>query len=136
MAIAASQKRKMLLRHIKNGLKNGILNEKKELFEEWIKNYSNGTKSKEISLKINEWLLNNKSKIIKNIKNKEDLHTINEIFILRDMFTKPTVWIMGGDGWAYDIGFGGLDHVLASNVDIKVFVYDNQSYANTGFQVF
>jgi pyruvate-ferredoxin/flavodoxin oxidoreductase len=51
-----------------------------------------------------------------------------------DMLTKKSIWIFGGDGWAYDIGFGGLDHVLASGEDINVFVFDTEVYSNTGGQ--
>ncbi|MDO4796963.1 MAG: thiamine pyrophosphate-dependent enzyme, partial [Coriobacteriales bacterium] len=48
--------------------------------------------------------------------------------------TKKSFWIFGGDGWAYDIGFGGLDHVLASGADVNVFVFDTEVYSNTGGQ--
>ena len=48
--------------------------------------------------------------------------------------TKKSIWVIGGDGWAYDIGFGGLDHVLASGVDINVLVVDTEVYSNTGGQ--
>ncbi len=51
-----------------------------------------------------------------------------------DLLTKPSVWIIGGDGWAYDIGYGGLDHVLASGVDLNVLVLDTEVYSNTGGQ--
>jgi len=51
-----------------------------------------------------------------------------------DMLTKKSTWIFGGDGWAYDIGFGGLDHVLASGENINVFVFDTEVYSNTGGQ--
>ncbi len=44
------------------------------------------------------------------------------------------MWIFGGDGWAYDIGFGGVDHVLASGNDVNVFVFDTEVYSNTGGQ--
>ena len=56
--------------------------------------------------------------------------------ILKDKayLTKKTFWIFGGDGWAYDIGFGGLDHVLASGNDVNVFVFDTEVYSNTGGQ--
>ena len=47
---------------------------------------------------------------------------------------KPSTWILGGDGWAYDIGYGGLDHVLASGEDINVLVFDTEVYSNTGGQ--
>ncbi len=47
---------------------------------------------------------------------------------------KKSVWVFGGDGWAYDIGYGGLDHVLASGADINVLVLDTEVYSNTGGQ--
>ncbi|NPD31476.1 pyruvate:ferredoxin (flavodoxin) oxidoreductase [Eggerthellaceae bacterium zg-1084] len=52
----------------------------------------------------------------------------------RDFLVKKSFWIFGGDGWAYDIGFGGLDHVLASGEDVNVFVFDTEVYSNTGGQ--
>ncbi len=54
---------------------------------------------------------------------------------IADMLVKRSVWIMGGDGWAYDIGYGGLDHVLASGRDVNVLVLDTQVYSNTGGQM-
>ena len=51
-----------------------------------------------------------------------------------DLLTKKSMWIFGGDGWAYDIGFGGLDHALASGEDINIFVFDTEVYSNTGGQ--
>ncbi len=53
---------------------------------------------------------------------------------MSDLFIKKSVWIFGGDGWAYDIGFGGLDHALASGEDINIFVFDTEVYSNTGGQ--
>ena len=52
----------------------------------------------------------------------------------KDYLGKKSVWIFGGDGWAYDIGFGGVDHVLASNKDVNIFVFDTEVYSNTGGQ--
>lgn len=52
----------------------------------------------------------------------------------RDHFTKKVMWLFGGDGWAYDIGFGGLDHVIASGEDVNIFIVDTQVYSNTGGQ--
>ena len=60
--------------------------------------------------------------------------TASEILAKKDYLSKKSVWIMGGDGWAYDIGFGGLDHVLASGEDINVMVFDTEMYSNTGGQ--
>ncbi len=54
---------------------------------------------------------------------------------LADMLVKKSVWIMGGDGWAYDIGFGGLDHVLASGKNVNILVLDTEVYSNTGGQM-
>ncbi|MDD6188901.1 MAG: pyruvate:ferredoxin (flavodoxin) oxidoreductase [Clostridiales bacterium] len=51
-----------------------------------------------------------------------------------DLLVKPSVWCFGGDGWAYDIGYGGLDHVIASGEDINIFVFDTEVYSNTGGQ--
>ena len=52
-----------------------------------------------------------------------------------DFLVKKSVWAIGGDGWAYDIGFGGLDHVLASGLNINVLVLDTEVYSNTGGQM-
>lgn len=57
------------------------------------------------------------------------------IYQQKDLFIKPSQWIFGGDGWAYDIGFGGLDQVIASGEDVNILVMDNEVYANTGGQV-
>ena len=52
----------------------------------------------------------------------------------KEYLCKKSMWIFGGDGWAYDIGFGGVDHVLASGKDVNVFVFDTEVYSNTGGQ--
>ena len=57
-----------------------------------------------------------------------------EVIENADMLVKKSIWIFGGDGWAYDIGFGGVDHVLASGDDINIFVFDTEVYSNTGGQ--
>jgi pyruvate-ferredoxin/flavodoxin oxidoreductase len=59
---------------------------------------------------------------------------LEEILAMRDLFTKKSVWVIGGDGWAYDIGYGGLDHVAAMNEDVNVLVLDTEVYSNTGGQ--
>jgi pyruvate-ferredoxin/flavodoxin oxidoreductase len=60
---------------------------------------------------------------------------IADLLALADVLVKKSVWIIGGDGWAYDIGFGGLDHVLASGNDVNVLVLDTEVYSNTGGQM-
>ena len=57
-----------------------------------------------------------------------------QILAKKNFLAKKSVWIFGGDGWAYDIGFGGLDHVLASGENVNVFVFDTEMYSNTGGQ--
>ena len=57
-----------------------------------------------------------------------------EILAEKDYLSKKSVWIFGGDGWAYDIGFGGLDHVIASGEDVNIMVFDTEVYSNTGGQ--
>jgi pyruvate-ferredoxin/flavodoxin oxidoreductase len=71
---------------------------------------------------------------------KEKLSTmkgaeVTRLLSLADYLVKKSVWIMGGDGWAYDIGFGGLDHVLASGRNVNILVLDTEVYSNTGGQM-
>lgn len=68
---------------------------------------------------------------LKNISNEEKVKELESIV---DYLVKKSVWIMGGDGWAYDIGYGGLDHVLASGKNVNILVLDTQVYSNTGGQ--
>jgi pyruvate-ferredoxin/flavodoxin oxidoreductase len=70
---------------------------------------------------------------------KEKLQSLNspeakQLLVLADMLVKKSVWIVGGDGWAYDIGYGGLDHVLASGRNVNLLVLDTEVYSNTGGQ--
>jgi pyruvate-ferredoxin/flavodoxin oxidoreductase len=64
----------------------------------------------------------------------EDVRNANRLLDLADYLVKKSVWIVGGDGWAYDIGYGGLDHVLASDKNVNVLVLDTEVYSNTGGQ--
>ena len=63
-----------------------------------------------------------------------DLAEKNEVLKNKDFLAKKSQWVFGGDGWAYDIGFGGVDHVLASGEDINIMVFDTEVYSNTGGQ--
>ena len=65
---------------------------------------------------------------------KSDASDVRQLLTLADYLTKKSVWIVGGDGWAYDIGYGGLDHVLASGKNVNVLVLDTEVYSNTGGQ--
>ncbi|HLW09990.1 MAG TPA: pyruvate:ferredoxin (flavodoxin) oxidoreductase, partial [Fermentimonas sp.] len=102
--------------------KDEFSEEQKELFNLWITNKDDAELSKEVSAKIVVSLANNENSIA------------NEILSLEKYLTKKSIWVFGGDGWAYDIGFGGLDHVLASGKDINVLVLDTEVYSNTGGQ--
>ncbi|MEI6694535.1 MAG: pyruvate:ferredoxin (flavodoxin) oxidoreductase [Bacteroidota bacterium] len=96
--------------------------ELKALFLEWIANKENANLSKEIS-----------NKILPLVQNC-DCECCQSISKLSQYLIKKSVWVFGGDGWAYDIGYGGLDHVLASGEDINVLVMDTEVYSNTGGQ--
>ncbi|MDF2567554.1 MAG: nifJ2 [Oscillospiraceae bacterium] len=63
-----------------------------------------------------------------------DCDAAKDILIDKDYLAKKSIWIFGGDGWAYDIGFGGLDHVIASGEDVNILVFDTEVYSNTGGQ--
>lgn len=102
-------------------------NEYKEVFENWINTMNDGEASKEASKKVIE-VIENKSF---SGKAKE---LVDEIKARKDYLVKRSQWIVGGDGWAYDIDYGGLDHVLASGEDVNVLVFDTEIYSNTGGQ--
>src|ERR1043165_4759403 len=59
---------------------------------------------------------------------------VRDLLSVADALVKKSVWIVGGDGWAYDIGFGGLDHVIASGQNVNILVLDTEVYSNTGGQ--
>ena len=96
--------------------------ETKALFKEWIEGKDNAEKSVEVSKKLIPLL------------EKETDPVAKEILNLKQYLIKKSVWVFGGDGWAYDIGYGGLDHVVASGEDINIFVMDTEVYSNTGGQ--
>ncbi len=74
------------------------------------------------------------AKLIELLEGKKDDALVKEILEDKDQLVKKSVWIVGGDGWAYDIGYGGLDHVIAQNMDVNILVLDTEVYSNTGGQ--
>ena len=72
---------------------------------------------------------------LKELLKKIDSHEAEDLLSLADYLVKKSVWIIGGDGWAYDIGYGGLDHVLASGKNVNILVLDTEVYSNTGGQM-
>jgi pyruvate-ferredoxin/flavodoxin oxidoreductase len=71
---------------------------------------------------------------IKGSLSGEEEKVLNKVIELKDYLVEKSVWIIGGDGWAYDIGYGGLDHVLVSNKNVNILVLDTEVYSNTGGQ--
>lgn len=74
-------------------------------------------------------------KILEEKLKKIDKVEAKDLLSLKDVLTKKSVWILGGDGWAYDIGYGGLDHVIAQRRNVNILVLDSETYSNTGGQM-
>jgi pyruvate-ferredoxin/flavodoxin oxidoreductase len=72
---------------------------------------------------------------LKKLLTGKNTHEAIVLLSLADALVKKSVWIVGGDGWAYDIGYGGLDHVLASGRNVNILVLDTEVYSNTGGQM-
>ena len=98
-----------------------------DAFNEWLENNDDFEESKKAAIKIESLIANETD-------NEEANKIIERIKSLKDYLVKKSVWIYGGDGWAYDIGFSGVDHVLASGDDINIIVFDTEVYSNTGGQ--
>jgi len=83
---------------------------------------------------VSEEVKNNAARIKELLENEEKTTLVRKIIELQNYFVKKSVWAFGGDGWAYDIGYGGVDHVLASGKNINILVMDTEVYSNTGGQ--
>ena len=93
----------------------------------WIENREEGNRTREDSDRVMD--------LLKNTTLCDECKVIaDEILAKKDYLVKKSVWAVGGDGWAYDIGYGGLDHVIASGEDINILVFDTEVYSNTGGQ--
>ena len=128
MFLAADQMRKKIASNMESLISMDIAEEYKEVFKNWLENKDNGELSKVSSREVEALLAEN------NIENEEAKVLVEEIKERADFLVKRSQWILGGDGWAYDIGYGGLDHVLASGQDVNVLVFDTEIYSNTGGQ--
>jgi len=100
----------------------GVSESEKAVFNEWIEGRDNAAASETATKKILDVLKGNNAVYAQ------------EILSLSQYLVKKSIWVFGGDGWAYDIGYGGLDHVMASGKDINVLVLDTEVYSNTGGQ--
>lgn len=114
--ISYQNKRNRILKIMKESLKT-VSKEMKELFEEFIENFDDYEKTSHVKSELS----------------KKEIS--NELKDLIDYIPARTVFAFGGDGWAYDIGFGGIDHVLSSGENIKIIVLDTEVYSNTGGQM-
>ena len=123
MGIAYEQRRGLLAMKVQEALKEESASpELKAALQGWLDNKDDA----EGSRKYGEMIMANLEGF--------DSPLAHELWHMDDLFTKKSVWIFGGDGWGYDIGYGGLDHVLASGDDINVLLMDTEVYSNTGGQ--
>lgn len=97
--------------------------ELKSAVNKWIETYNNGAENGPAT-----------EHLIETLSKKSETESAKLILDEKDFLSKKSQWIFGGDGWAYDIGFGGLDHVLASGQNINIMVFDTELYSNTGGQ--
>ncbi|MBE6044676.1 MAG: pyruvate:ferredoxin (flavodoxin) oxidoreductase [Clostridium thermopalmarium] len=124
MYLGATQIRERLAMKAEEAIKAGVSEELKAALIDWKENMNIGEGSRERADKL--------IALLEAEKGNNEL--LNEIYEDRDFLVKRSNWIFGGDGWAYDIGYGGLDHVLASGEDVNVLVFDTEVYSNTGGQ--
>jgi pyruvate-ferredoxin/flavodoxin oxidoreductase len=103
-------------------IEDGVSESEKAVFNEWIEGRDVVATSEAATKKVLDVLKGNNATYAK------------EILSLSQYLVKKSIWIFGGDGWAYDIGYGGLDHVMASGKDINILVLDTEVYSNTGGQ--
>jgi pyruvate-ferredoxin/flavodoxin oxidoreductase len=122
MMLAVNARRKTLTAKVEEALKTEVSTDVKAALEGWLAGKEDVDESKKYSLALKTLLKDAPKGLLQDIYNEQDV------------FVKKSHWIFGGDGWAYDIGFGGLDHVLASGDDINILVMDTEVYSNTGGQ--
>lgn len=123
MALGVQQIRNRLADIMTEGLESNLPEELKAAFKAWLDAKEEGKASKEATYKILPLLEASKGNPI-----------VDEIIEKKQYLIKQSQWIFGGDGWAYDIGFGGLDHVIATGEDVNILVMDTEVYSNTGGQ--
>lgn len=123
MYLSLTSRREELKTFVEQTLKTGVGQDLKDLFSTWLEQKEEGEESQQLSEKIRPLL-----------QKLKPTGSLLEVTKRQDLLTKPSLWIVGGDGWAYDIGYGGLDHVLASGADVNILVLDTEVYSNTGGQ--
>ncbi len=123
MYTAQSVIRESLANKVRTVMGNTEDEARKAACQAWLDTYNDGSANKEAT-----------KALVANLEANVCCDTVKDILSKKEYLSKKSVWIFGGDGWAYDIGFGGVDHVLASNKDVNVFVFDTEVYSNTGGQ--
>ena len=129
MMLGVKQMRNKIAETMQTLLTMDICESAKEAFNAWLEAREDGEASKAASEKVLEVLAGTCSCADEEVKS-----LLSEIESRKDYLVKRSQWILGGDGWAYDIGYGGLDHVLASGENVNVLVFDTEIYSNTGGQ--
>ena len=129
MMLGVKQMRNKIAETMQTLLTMDICESAKEAFNAWLEAREDGEASKAASEKVLEVLAGTCSCADEEVKS-----LLAEIESRKDYLVKRSQWILGGDGWAYDIGYGGLDHVLASGENVNVLVFDTEIYSNTGGQ--
>ena len=119
MAISVKVRRNELKAEVEKLAENPVF---EEAANNWLDNMNNAAKAEEYGQKL--------VKLCEQSSNKSAIYVVEN----QDMLIKPSMWILGGDGWAYDIGYGGLDHVLATGENVNILVFDTEVYSNTGGQ--
>ncbi|MDL2321457.1 thiamine pyrophosphate-dependent enzyme, partial [Desulfosarcina sp. OttesenSCG-928-B08] len=123
MFLGALQQRQQLAGYVAQAIETDIADELKTLMKDWLNNMRDPEKSRTFGDQIREMLFS---------YNRNPL--LEKIGQLGEFFTKRSYWVFAGDGAAYDIAFGGIDHILSSGEDINVMVFDTEVYSNTGGQ--
>lgn len=127
MALGVDALRSTLKSAAKRLMENVRSGELLEAGKNWLEHFDNGQKTRQVSDAFKEALM-------RCGEQEEDREDVEFLLDHAEHLTKKSIWILGGDGWAYDIGYGGLDHVLAMGKDINVLVVDTEVYSNTGGQ--
>ncbi len=124
MAVAVRKIRETLKDKMNEAIESGVDAKTAQSFKAWIEAMNDAEGSKAAA-----------KDVIEALKSADmSIHAVKDIAERTDFLVKRSNWAFGGDGWAYDIGYGGLDHVIASGEDINIFVVDTEVYSNTGGQ--
>ena len=126
MFLSSRQQREGQKQRVDSLLKMGVSGSLRDACKEWMETYDDLQASRGATDKLIEEL--------EKIKSGEEKKIADEILTAKDQLSKKTLWMYGGDGWAYDIGFGGLNHVIAQGENVNILIVDTEVYSNTGGQ--